>query len=386
MLRKILVLLLALSLGLPLSLQAATIRFEIDNPVYNIDGEEHTAEDMISPYIDRATGRAMLPLRSVAEALGARVSWNPDTRRITIARDGTVLTIPVDEPLSGDMGTPAIVDGRSFVPIAYVAQELGAETRWDAEARAIYIYDRGHITPHPMPTFDPIDPDSPYMPSAYDFLSDAMAVIMENDSLAMLAKVDIKLTAGPIRLDVQAEYTMEFVIHETGMDKRIEVTSNVMGEEISILTYYRDGTMYTYHDGEWISYEVPLSTMMRQNELFLMPFPEASIIEQNVSRTSDGGNTLLFVVDGAAMQEVFDAMLSGIEQAFPVGGIEISAETVQMTAQLNELGLLRNKTMVLSYVMAMDGMSFNVELEVSYEITQMGGLSINFPTVLDSLR
>ena len=41
--------------------------------------------------------------------------------------------------IAGGMGNPAIVNGRTFVPIAYVAQMLGANTRWDEANRAVYI-------------------------------------------------------------------------------------------------------------------------------------------------------------------------------------------------------------------------------------------------------
>jgi len=38
------------------------------------------------------------------------------------------------------MGTPMIVDGRTFVPLGYIATAIGATPRWDGDANAAYIY------------------------------------------------------------------------------------------------------------------------------------------------------------------------------------------------------------------------------------------------------
>ena len=92
-----------------------------------------------APFIDPGYNRAMVPLRLVAEALGAHVGWEAATRTVTVATAGQVISLILDEPLPGGMGMPMIVNGRTFVPITYIAQHLGADVRWDAAAQAVYI-------------------------------------------------------------------------------------------------------------------------------------------------------------------------------------------------------------------------------------------------------
>ena len=75
----------------------------------------------------------------MAEAMGANVIWNDATRTITIQQGVRTLSIVVDTPLPGGMGSPLIVSDRTFVPIRYVAETLGAAVRWDEAARAVYI-------------------------------------------------------------------------------------------------------------------------------------------------------------------------------------------------------------------------------------------------------
>jgi len=38
------------------------------------------------------------------------------------------------------MGTSEIMDNRTFVPIRYIAQELGANVVWDDKDRTVSIY------------------------------------------------------------------------------------------------------------------------------------------------------------------------------------------------------------------------------------------------------
>jgi hypothetical protein len=92
------------------------------------------------PFIDGI--RTMVPVRFIADALGAYVSWDDATRTVFIQSGATVLSIPVDQPLPGDMGR-AIITGypaRTFVPVRYVSEMLGAYVRWDGTTQAVYIY------------------------------------------------------------------------------------------------------------------------------------------------------------------------------------------------------------------------------------------------------
>ena len=117
--------------------QLTMIRLAIDETTFTNNGQQAQAD--AAPFIDPATNRTMVPLRLVAEALGAQVNWNADIRTVTITLGGQTLSMLLDEPLPDGMGVPMISNGRTFVPIAYVAQMLGADTLWDGYSRAVYI-------------------------------------------------------------------------------------------------------------------------------------------------------------------------------------------------------------------------------------------------------
>ena len=114
-----------------------TLRFVIGEVTFTRNDVPQELE--VAPYIE--AGRTMVPLAAISEGLDASVRWDAPTRTVHIVRGAVTLAINVDEPLPGDMGMPAIVDGRTFVPLAYVSEMLGATTRWDSAARAVYVTD-----------------------------------------------------------------------------------------------------------------------------------------------------------------------------------------------------------------------------------------------------
>jgi len=105
-----------------------------------------------APYIDKASGRTMVPMRFIGEAFGASVTWNAGARRVSVETEGTanhkslsmVMTIgSKTATVNGKAVTldvaPAIVAGRTFVPLRVISETLGAKVTWTAATRTIAI-------------------------------------------------------------------------------------------------------------------------------------------------------------------------------------------------------------------------------------------------------
>ncbi|MCL2399776.1 MAG: copper amine oxidase N-terminal domain-containing protein, partial [Defluviitaleaceae bacterium] len=123
----------------PISEGSVSLRFVINSSQYTANGVQMSIADNAAPFIDPIYERTMMPLRAVAESLGATVTWVEETRTVIIVRAGQTITLSIDEALPAGMGMPAIVNGRTFVPLRYVAELLGADVRWDNDARAVYV-------------------------------------------------------------------------------------------------------------------------------------------------------------------------------------------------------------------------------------------------------
>jgi len=114
------------------------MHFIINQYAYGLFGNP-TGND-VTPFIDPAHNRTMIPLRVIAEGLGANVNWEDQTRTVTVFANGRVLQLTIDVPLPGGMGTPVITNNRTLVPARYVSEVLGATVAWDAETQGVYIW------------------------------------------------------------------------------------------------------------------------------------------------------------------------------------------------------------------------------------------------------
>lgn len=90
----------------------------------------------VAPYVKN--GRTMVPLRVIAENLDTRVEWIASENRIDLVRnvDKVQLWIGKPEALMNNKSlpldvAPEVIDDRTFVPLRFVAEALGAKVTWD---------------------------------------------------------------------------------------------------------------------------------------------------------------------------------------------------------------------------------------------------------------
>ena len=96
--------------------------------------------------------RTLLPIRYVAEAIGAKVSWNNNERKVTITLKGTIIELWIGlnyAKVNGEFKlidstnttvTPIIVEpGRTMLPLRFVSENLGAKVDWNSSKREVTI-------------------------------------------------------------------------------------------------------------------------------------------------------------------------------------------------------------------------------------------------------
>lgn len=100
---------------------------------------EGTRLDVTPQVID---GQLLVPYRAVAERLGARASWNPAERTVTVTDGDAVLTMTLDHSIAVFNGrdvqleaVPVLSDGRVLVPLRFLADSLGYRLHWEQAAR-----------------------------------------------------------------------------------------------------------------------------------------------------------------------------------------------------------------------------------------------------------
>ncbi|HQJ56262.1 MAG TPA: stalk domain-containing protein [Caldisericia bacterium] len=93
-------------------------------------------------------GRTLVPIRFIAETFGALVDWDATTQSITITLDTKNIKIILqinnktavvnNNKVTLDV-PPIIVNGRTFVPLRFIAESFGAEVLWDGDLKKITI-------------------------------------------------------------------------------------------------------------------------------------------------------------------------------------------------------------------------------------------------------
>ena len=83
--------------------------------------------------------RTLVPIRIVTETLGGKVDWNGATKEVTLTIDGKEIKMIIGKMLEKYGVEPVIIDGRTFVPVRFVADELFATVAWDDATKTVTI-------------------------------------------------------------------------------------------------------------------------------------------------------------------------------------------------------------------------------------------------------
>ncbi|WP_055746442.1 stalk domain-containing protein [Brevibacillus choshinensis] len=91
-------------------------------------------------------GTTLVPMREIFEAFGAEVKWDQATKMVTAVKGQTTvkLTIGSTQASAGSQiikltQAAQIIEGRTFVPLRFVSEALGAKVEWDEKTKVITI-------------------------------------------------------------------------------------------------------------------------------------------------------------------------------------------------------------------------------------------------------
>lgn len=112
-----------------------TIKLQIGSRIVNVDNEAVIYD--AAPVI--RNDRTLVPIRIITEALGGKVDWNGATKEVTLSSNDKEIKMTIGKTLEKYGVAPVIIDGRTFVPVRFVADELGANVVWDEATKTVTI-------------------------------------------------------------------------------------------------------------------------------------------------------------------------------------------------------------------------------------------------------
>lgn len=132
-------------------------------------------------YPETGNGRTLVPVRLIAEALGAEVTWVPETRQAILLQGARVIVLTLGsstalvdgQEVALPDGIPAGVvkwEGKesTMVPLRFVSEQLGAEVAWDGVAFTAVITNQVQPEPTPEPSPEPSPEPTPELPARAD--------------------------------------------------------------------------------------------------------------------------------------------------------------------------------------------------------------------------
>lgn len=116
-------------------INASAINVHVNNKSISMD---------VSPVIVQS--RTLVPVAAIAQALEGEVDWDAPTRTVTITRGEKVIKLQLDNNVASinseniTLDVPAqAVNGRTMVPVGFIAQAFGEKVEWHQETKTVLI-------------------------------------------------------------------------------------------------------------------------------------------------------------------------------------------------------------------------------------------------------
>jgi hypothetical protein len=121
------------------------ISLTVDSPRMTVNGTVKAIDvEGTKPLISKST--TMVPIRAIVESLGGSVGWETVNRRLDIRLGSRTVTVWVGKTTATVNGSgttmstaPAIISGRTMIPLRFVAENLGCLVGWDQLTKGVTI-------------------------------------------------------------------------------------------------------------------------------------------------------------------------------------------------------------------------------------------------------
>lgn len=122
------------------------INLQIDDSNMYVNGEKKEVDPGKGTKPAVINGRTMLPIRSVVEAMGGNIDYDADSKKITIKIGDSGIELWIDKTgakVNGSDKTldvaPQIINGRTFVPLRFIGDNTGCGVLWEPNTKTVMI-------------------------------------------------------------------------------------------------------------------------------------------------------------------------------------------------------------------------------------------------------
>ncbi|PYG87315.1 copper amine oxidase-like protein [Ruminiclostridium sufflavum DSM 19573] len=194
-----------------------------------IDGQTGTYEN--TPI--NMNNRTLLPLKGILVKLGVsddneHIAWNGKEKSVTVLKDSTKIYLKIGSEKASVNGkeivldaSPVIYNGRTYIPVNFIAKSLGMKVVWDASSKSVLIREQAEF--------------------------DNVKAIIEKSNAAMdaikscKAHADINMDAGQgMSINMNMDMTIDMLLKKIYMNMKMDMSIISMDMDF----YFADNTMY----------------------------------------------------------------------------------------------------------------------------------------------
>lgn len=129
---------------------AAAEKIKKEDPDTKVLGSDSVISDTAKFKFDTPPvikgGRTLIPVRAITEGLGAELSYNQETKVVTITKGDTVIELTLGSTTAIVNGeevqldtNASIVNNRTYVPLRFVMETFKLNVEWDKDTETIEI-------------------------------------------------------------------------------------------------------------------------------------------------------------------------------------------------------------------------------------------------------
>lgn len=131
----------------PVSPDKPVICMKVNHSIMTVDGVEKEIDPGTETAPVMIEGRTFLPVRAIMEELGGCVSWNASSKTVllTYGKDTITLAIGGRTAYFNDRAeilevSPVIISGRTMLPIRFIMERFGFQVEWNEEEQEVMIF------------------------------------------------------------------------------------------------------------------------------------------------------------------------------------------------------------------------------------------------------
>lgn len=209
--------------------------------------------------------RTMVPVRTIFEALGAKVEWNQETQTVTSQKGNTRVSLTINNPVmyvndvAKELDTPAmIIDERTLVPARAISEAYGLYVGWIQETQTVVITTKEPsvlaATPgsaYVLKVFDSLLKNDVIRKGTYDAKAETYSIALPIDN--SLSKIVYDIKADSIAFSKVNREQIGGKDYDVNQTICIDRDKDELRAEAMIEGYYGKPKMsMKYTDGKWV--------------------------------------------------------------------------------------------------------------------------------------